>query len=106
MNDWAGRFPQGIGDGNLHINVCAPTRDLARLTLHTFKVVSKNLNRDREMRKEAKYFLAEFLVIRNPSLSHQSWICGKSLDQGTLGPLQNAIQICCINKKLYSELVD
>ena len=65
------RAPVGVGDRDLHVDVVAPGRDLARLALHLVEVVGEDLERDRPVGDDLEHLAGERLVVVDARLAHQ-----------------------------------
>ncbi len=61
----------GVGDRDLHVDVRAPGRDLARLPLHLVELVGEDLERDRPIGNGREDLLGEAPVVGDAGLPHQ-----------------------------------
>ena len=82
MDECAGRFAPGVGDGNLHINVGAPGVDQAGLPLHFVEIVGENLKGDGAVADDRQDVVGKGLIVGDVRLAHQSRVGGEAPDGG------------------------
>ena len=87
-----GGLTGGVGDGNLHEHVLAPTREFKPLPFHLVEVVAEHLEGDRSTTDESEGLPGEALVVGHTGLPHQRRVRGEARDPRLRGELLDAGQ--------------
>src|SRR5260370_17270649 len=93
----------GVGDGDLHVNVVAPSGYAYRLFLHFLEIVGKDFEGKRAFRNLSRQLAAERFVVGYTSLAHERRVGGKAFDPRICGELEDRFLVGSVGKYLDSQ---